>query len=132
MVAKKPGRVPFKFHDLTGYSVREYRVYDEVSGKAIGRSLVLFDGRDAMLYDIQVLGKYKRLGYASAMVTAMQNQFNTIVTSWYSEGGKKLCLKHGFEEIHDGKVPKLAWVKEEKDGTEDTEKSGRGEKADKE
>lgn len=98
------------FNDLPGMA-RVYTAFDVDKELMVGHALVIHVNNEALLWDIKVDKKYQRMGFATNMIFAMQNEFNNIVTGWYSEAGKHLCLKCGFKISNSGKVPKLIWEK---------------------
>lgn len=116
-------KIAYKYKDFTpkeGYSFRDMRVYDTKSGNPTGKAFLIYKNGDALLYDLRVEGKYRHKGYGTALIKVMQSQFDSIITSWYSIMGMKLCKKNGFEVIP-GPVPKLVWRKEKDDAGEDKE-----------
>lgn len=112
------------FTNIPG-SPRIFTVYN-LSGNnpaMVGRALVIAQDDEALIWSIEVVKKYRNQGYGSNLLFAMQNIYNHIVTSWYSDAGKHLCLKCGFKIDNSGKVPKLIWTKEEKDAGKEKDHS---------
>lgn len=110
----KLGRRHIDFNDLPG-KARMYSAFDVDNKLLVGRALVIHENNGALLWDIKVDPKYQRMGFGSNILFAIKQSFMSIVTAWYSEAGKNLCLKNGFVLDTTGKVPKLVWIKEVED-----------------
>ena len=81
----------------------------------VGFGLVFGDmeTKECLLWDIKVDKDFRRRGIASAILSGIKANFDAIVTSNYSPGGKFMCLSNGFEQekTKDGNDC-LVWRKE--------------------
>ena len=64
----------------------------------VGWAYVKRDGKEALLLHIQTSDDCQRRGVATGIVKGMQEDFDSIVTSWNSDGGKALMKSCGFRE----------------------------------
>lgn len=101
-------------HQIPGESVVYFIFAPEKRKTAIGKALIIEDGRECLLWDIEIEPRYRKKGLASALLTGIKHNHDSIVTSWKSEAGNQMCLKNDFfyEESPSGKAKQLVWRRE--------------------
>ena len=78
--------------------------------EAVGWAYIVRNEKEALLLHIQTADSWKRQKVATGIVKGLQEDFDAIVTSWTSEGGKELMEACGFNEYVTPKGHKvLVW-----------------------
>jgi GNAT superfamily N-acetyltransferase len=87
--------------------------YDS-SHQWVGVALISVHGGACILWNIVVLQTHRRKGYGSDIILGLQKLYDEITTSWYSDEGRLLCLKMGFEvkaPTNERAAPSLVWTR---------------------
>lgn len=105
------------FTDMPGVT-RIYVIREETKNLPIGRCLVIFNNKAAILWDIYIDPEYRKQGYASDMLAVIKKEFDEIKTDYITKEGKNLCLKNGFIKNNQNYL-RLIWRKEELNASQD-------------
>lgn len=80
----------------------------------VGTALFLHngDGDQAILWHIYVDKKYRRKGFATAIIEHAKVNWKEIATDWESEAGHDFCIKNGFKTRQTDML-RLVWKRKE-------------------
>lgn len=80
----------------------------------VGHGLFLHNGVDhqAILWHIYVDKKYRRQGFASAILDHAKQVWEEIATDWTSGAGHDLCIKNGFQ-LRKADMLRLIWKRKD-------------------